>query len=215
MIIGIYLLTPIVIRFKNSISKRSFSIVVWVFLIWAGFSAWTTTFKLSWDIGKSFEYLGYFMAGYEIKQKCNKSNKKGTFFILLGLLFEIIIIPIQYRYIIQGISEKYSLIANYSPLIMISSIFLFIGFSNINVKKDLTKLSGLTFYIYIFHAFIWERLTIFINNKINVNLIILLGTIVVFILSYICSLLWIKIKNILNKNDRIYRKIDKIFDKFI
>ncbi len=221
MIVGIYMLTPIVIRFKNSISKENFAKVSWIFLIVSCLSGFTSNYTLQWDIGRSFLYLGYFMIGYVLKQKYeNKKNKvKGIIFILLGLLVEYIIVPIQYNHTMLGMKEnmeKYTLIGNFNPIILIYSVLLFAGFANINIKKDISKLSNLTFYIYIFHAFIIKisfaifQLIGLINKDTNSNIVILLETIFVFIVSYICSILWNKIWNLINKNNRIYNKIDKI-----
>ena len=83
MIIEVYLLTPIVIRFKNSISTNSFRLVSWIFLILCFFSSWTGSHMLNWDVGFAFEYLGYYIIGYELKEHfCKKTNNlKGLIFI--------------------------------------------------------------------------------------------------------------------------------------
>ena len=207
MILELYLLVPIIIQFKDSISKKSFRVVSWTFLVLACASGYTSTHELSWDIGRSFLYLGYFMVGYEIKQKYenNQNSMKAIFFITLGLLLEALIIPIQYNHTMLGISEKmekYTLVGNFNPIILLTSVLLFSGFSNIKLKKNLSKLSNLTFFIYIFHAFALKALNKFFKiieidkRNINVNIVILTETIGVFIISCFCSMLWIKIWNL-------------------
>ena len=222
MIIGLYLLTPIIIRFKNSISKKSFSIISYILVLvtWAG--GWTSTHDLQWDIGYVILFLGYFMIGYELKQRFENNQKliKGILFILGGLLLEFILVIVEYKAVLNGTPAKmgtYSLVERFSPIIVISSILIFSGFSNIKIKKDLSKLSGLTFYIYIFHAvvlkYMMDILTSIgiVNKETNSNIVIILGIISVFSISYICSILWNKFWNLINKNDRIYNKIDKMF----
>ncbi|MCM1087062.1 MAG: acyltransferase family protein [Muribaculaceae bacterium] len=68
MLIGLYALAPIVIRFKNSIPEENFYKITFVFLILASISMWTSNDILAWDVGSSFEYLGYFMVGYSIRK---------------------------------------------------------------------------------------------------------------------------------------------------
>lgn len=40
----------------------------------------------------------------------------------------------------------------FSPLIVISSVCVFTGFKQIEIKRDFSWLSGKTFYIYVFHT---------------------------------------------------------------
>ena len=223
MIVGLYLLTPIVIRFKNSINKKYFSIISWIFLALSCISGFTSNHLLKWDIGFSFLYLGYFMIGYILKQKYENENKqnnvKGIIFIILGILFQFINVPIQYNNAILGITKsEFTLVGNFNPIILISAVLLFIGFSNIKIKKDLSKLSDLTFYIYIFHAVIidvFSKILILINKNININLnlnlniVIFLHITVVFMISYLCSVVWNKLWNIINY--KINNKIDRLF----
>lgn len=69
MLIGIYALTPVVIQYKDNVPEKTFYRVSFVFLILASISQWTTErVRLNWDLGRSFEYLGYFMAGYSIRK---------------------------------------------------------------------------------------------------------------------------------------------------
>lgn len=89
MLIGVYLLAPIVIQFKNSISYDSFRKVAYIFLIVAGLSNWTGITRMNWDLGQSFEYLGYFMVGYVIRKDFCKNNVRGIMLILLGAVIEI------------------------------------------------------------------------------------------------------------------------------
>lgn len=82
MLIGLYALAPICIRFKNSVSKHTFEKVAFIFLIVASLSRWTTgNIRMHWNAGQSFEYLGYFMIGFVLRDqtKEKKSNKRGFY----------------------------------------------------------------------------------------------------------------------------------------
>lgn len=223
MIIGVYLLIPILIRFKNSITSKAFNVVSWTFLILSMVSALTSTNILNWDIGFSFEALGFFMIGYELKNKfeIEKNNLKGCIYIVIGLLIELLIVFIQYKlYLAFSDIENTVLISIYNPLMVISSILIFIGFSNIEIKRDFSKISNLTLYIYIFHAMILSivfnilKVTHIVTEKnSDCRIVIPVLTVIIFILSYILSKVWIKIWSWINKNNRIYNKVDRLFDK--
>lgn len=74
MLIGVYILIPVIIRFKNDVGEKRFAAVSYVFFILASLSMFTSSHKLNWDLGTSFCYCGYLMAGYTIKKSVNKSK---------------------------------------------------------------------------------------------------------------------------------------------
>ena len=158
MLIGVYVLAPVVLRFKNSVSEKSFYKTAFIFCIWACISHWTGTRKLNWDMGQSFEYLGYFMAGYSIRKiGKHKNNLKALLMIFLGFLIELCASGLEYQQMKAGISElPYGIIGPYCPLIVPASILIFYGFTLLDIKRDFAKLSDLTFYIYLIHAGIWD-----------------------------------------------------------
>lgn len=90
MVIGIYVLTPVIIRFEESIMEKMFYKVSFAFWLIGSVSRWTTGMvRLQWSIGQSFEYLGYFMAGYSIRKifAGKYSNCKSFISLLAGILF--------------------------------------------------------------------------------------------------------------------------------
>ncbi len=224
MLIEVYLLIPIVIRFKESISEKHYIKVAIIFMILASISGFTSKRTLMYDIGYNFNYIGYLMLGDILKTKYekNKSNSKFIVFIILSIVFETIVIILRYNNVLLKINEndeKYTLVGNFNPLISLATICIFIAFSNLNLNKDFTKLSSLTFYIYIFHAIILDliaktfKLTHIINENTNSNFEMFYLTIIVFALSYIASKIWLFIWSKINKEDRIHKKIDTLFEK--
>ena len=178
----------------------------------------TSSHLLAYDIGFSFYYISYFILGDIIynKVKLNKKNN-GILFIIIGFLFLLVLCPIHYFFSKKGMdSSMINVIqGNFNPLIILASIFIFLGFAKLNIKKDFYKLSSLTLYIYIFHVIPCDIIFKVIRylgylNYVNPNIVIVFGTIFVLILSILFSKIWLMIWNIINKNDRIYNFIDRL-----
>lgn len=203
MLVGVYILAPILIRFKKDIQKKTFSKVTWCFLVLSCLSLWTSTHMLNWDIGVIFCYLGYFMAGYELRRwaEKKKSNIKGLCMIALGIAVELFVTRIQYGYSIQGLSkteEIYGLVGPQCPLIVLASVLIFAGFSLVYMKKDFHKLSALTFLIYLFHAGVWDVGRRFVVKYIGIRgdcrIVIPVCILIVFGISWILSAIYLAIR---------------------
>lgn len=200
MVLGIYLLVPVIFLFKNQVGEKIFNKVSWIFVILASLSCWTSSHKLNWDIGLSFEYVGYFMIGYELRRLFyeKKNNKKGYALIVGGILTELLVSFLRYNQVMDGIADdelKYELLTPLSPLVVIASILIFAGVSCLEVKKDFSKLSALTFLIYLFHAGYWDLLSKLIfkigfewDNRVVIPVCIVL----VFIISSVSARVYLK-----------------------
>lgn len=202
MLLGLYLLAPAVIRFRRAIEEKTFSRIVWVFLVLASVSFVTSTHELNWDIGFQFYYLGYFMAGYEIRKWAleRKNNYKGICLILLGLAVELGVTYLRYRQALAGITDeelKYQLVLPLCPLIVIASVLIFAGFSLLNLRRDFGKMSSHTFLIYLLHAGIWSVLVRVIKLIFGAggdNRVLLpISVLAVFLLSYLTAVIFKKI----------------------
>lgn len=220
MLIGIYLMAPFIIIIKNTIGEIYFKKIVWIFVTCACFSVWTSTYSLNWDIGLSFCYLGYFMLGYVLRNWANnnKSNIKGTIFIILGTIVELIITYFRYVQALEGIADtdlKFELVTPYNPMVLAASIFIFLGFSLIKLDKSLSKLSSISFYIYLIHAGIWDLLKVSVKNIIGINgnfiVFIPLSVITVLLISIILALVYKKIWKIIDEKFKISNRICRLF----
>ena len=163
MLIGVYLMAPIVMRFKDSISYENFRKIAFTFLILASVSRWTTEkVRLSWDLGQSFEYLGYFMVGYVIRKDLQKNNFKGILLIMLGAAVEIATAFVEYKFqIVGGIMEsdlKFQIVSPYCPTIVLASLLIFAGFTKLQIRynQQIEKLADMSFFVYLFHAGVWD-----------------------------------------------------------
>lgn len=197
MIIGIFIMTPFVIRFKDEVGEKLFAKITIIFFPLAMLCLWTSTHKLYWDFGVSFCYLGYYMMGYIIKKYCSKKNNyMACLMIVLGILVEIGIAYFRYCQGIAGIADgklKYKLVEPYCPLPSCAAILIFIGFSMLDIKRTFNKLAGITFEIYLFHAGIWDIINRFIKVEMDNRVVIPLSIIIVFVLSVLISIVYKKI----------------------
>lgn len=211
MLIGVYMLIPFIIRLKDDIGIKRFKMVSILFFPIAILSLWTTEFKFNWNFGMSFLYCSYVMIGYIISKSVkNKSVIKFIMFLILGILLEIFATYKVNDIILQGVTfdeVKYTIQGPSSPIIALASIFIFIAFSNLEVKQNFYFISSLTFYIYLVHAGVFDVIKrifrIFNIEKYfyysNPYCAIPVFTIIVFILSILVSILYIKFLKIFSK----------------
>lgn len=210
MIIGIYALAPLLVRFKETVSDKTFNSIAFGFLILANLSQWTTNnVYFTWDLGNSFEYLGYFMVGYCIRNNVvKKSSGKAVSAIALGIIIELTGAYFQYGVICRGIQENKMIIPS-SPIIVMSSLLIFYGFANFNFNKNISRLSFLTFYIYLIHAGVWDFIKkvtrLLKGDQYLMKIDAIGGTILfgglVFVISYILAVIY---KLIVEKIDSRY-----------
>ena len=169
MLIGLYALAPIVVRFKNGISFENFTKVAFGFLIVASISRWSKEITVMWDVGQAFEYLGYFMVGFVLRKKLTKNNTKGILLILSGFIVLLITAGIQYKFQVSlGIQEadlKFRIVSPYCPTIVLASVLIFAGFTKLEIKgnKYIEKLSNMSFLVYLIHAGVWYTIVSLIS----------------------------------------------------
>lgn len=182
---------PIVIRLKRDIGEMCFAKVTWIFLALASIGYETSTSLFSWDIGSSFRYLGYFMAGYEIRSmiRGQKNNGVGALLILAGGI-ECVAAYVRFWQEKAGISEansSFSVLGPLCPWIVVASVCIFSGFSLLSVRQAYPVIAGSTFVIYLVHEGIWEILACVIKHIVvyaDNRILIPLSTIDVFMISF-------------------------------
>lgn len=79
----------------------------------------------------------------------------------------------------------------FSPAIIIASVSSFAGFCSICVERDFTRLSSLTFYIYLFHALIYMVLFKFVDQYPGGELVKIAGvTVLTFFIALFCAMVY-------------------------
>lgn len=150
MLVGLYFLVPIIIRIKKSISNRSYIIGSFIWLFVAMISQLTSTYSVSWAFGIIFSFVGYFLVGNVIYENMSRIKFKGLYFI-----FAVICYVILFIYRGRGGYTDYCLdpyLNCFSPMMLIASVCVFIGFGGIKINIDLSRLSGYTYVLYLLHT---------------------------------------------------------------
>jgi surface polysaccharide O-acyltransferase-like enzyme len=169
MMIGIYLLYPIINLFITSAKKVhiEYFLIVWFFAN-SIFGTIETLFDLSIGIDLSFfiGYAGYFVLGYYLytytftKRQLNIAYLLGLFGFLLSTLFPYICIVLNFK-------ERASLIeSDFTIDIVLVEIALFLWFKNRTYneestsfgKKAISEISKESFGIYLVHVLLMEML---------------------------------------------------------
>lgn len=200
MLIGLYFLVPIIIRVKDTVSKKSYCIGSFVWLFVACISQFTSTYKVSYSFGVIFAFVGYFLIGNVIYENCKNIK---PLLVIFCLIISLLLFIFTFFFRIYTGFSLYTIDAYvnwFSPTIVIASLLLFISFANIKIKYNLSKVSSLTFIIYLFHTEVYLSIIAVINKIIPVfsEYIIIytfLVTIIAFFISSILSVIYLKIWN--------------------
>lgn len=193
MMIGVFILVPVVIRIKEDVGEVTYKKCAVIFFVIATLGLHMSTHELMWDPGFSFGFLGYFMMGYVIRKNAKEDNLKASMLIIAGVLVLVSTAYFISSKGIDGVGNKDLLdsLTGASTLpVAISSILIFDGFSRLNVKKEIMRISKQSFLVYLFHAGVWDVLSIFITKDMDRRIVIPLAVIIVFALSWIISIIW-------------------------
>lgn len=201
MMIGIYLLVPVIIRIKKTISFKWYTFVATLMMVVSSIGFLLSSNEIKWEPGFSVRFVAYFIFGDIIRTHINnerKSNKK-AFMCIVGAC--LVLGLVTYFRVLQanaGIANedlKLKLIDPLCPLIIIASLLIFFGFSFIKIKANLSGIASLTFYIYLVHAGIWSVMLLVIKRvgfAWNNAIVIPASILIVFMISWLVS--WIIVK---------------------
>ena len=205
MIIGLYAVTPVIIRIKDDIGDNMTLKLGWG-LTFLGIIIGITS-KLYWPI-KFISYLGYFILGYSLRKYYISNSRKPSKYILGSIISGLLVFIVTEVIVRNGWIPNNQLFfyGNLTPFVISGSICMFIAFLNLNLKRIYTyswvdKLAKQSFNIYLIHAGILNVIDLFkseILTSWNPNPIwyVPLMSIIVFGLSYIGSLMIEKIINL-------------------
>lgn len=195
----VYLFIPVIVRVKSDMNKKTFQRLCLISLAITTISGWTSSFELNWSVSKAICYIGYIMIGYQVRtyfiQK--KNNKKAIVYLLLGIALEVLLAYIRFSCdgAKPGIDEKYAVVGNFNPLIVLSSVLIFMGVSQMELKtKKLKRIASNTFLIYLFHAGVITVLSPVIKQldrmSFDCRIIIPVFVVIVFVVSLILANLY-------------------------
>lgn len=181
LLAGYYILLPIGRKIAEDTRVLSLFIILWVifaFLI-PCISSWFNLLPLynyfeKYEMNVLRGYWGYFLLGYLIRSLNLKKPLRFTIYILGALSMATTI----YLSIFQSISSntyKDNWFSPGSPLILLSSFAAFLLFTQIKInpgergRNIIVTLSGFSFFIYMFHIFILEKMNLAGITTISFN----------------------------------------------
>lgn len=181
LIIGYYILLPIAKKIAEDIKILNLFIILWIlaaFILpcvfaWCHLNTLSALFeKLELNVVKG--YFGYFLLGYYIKSVNWTGKKKAAVYITGIISFGITLYLSIYQSISTGtyISTWFS---PGSPFVLATSAAVFLLFYSLDINvtgrtgKILVTVSESTFFIYMLHVFILEKLNLAGITTISFN----------------------------------------------
>lgn len=216
MLVGLYFLVPIIIRIKNTISKKCYTIGSFVWLFVAMISQLTSTYSVAWSFGIIFSFVGYFLVGNVIYENMSRIKFKGLYFI-----FAVICYVLLFIYRGRGGYTDYCLdpyLNCFSPMMLIASVCVFIGFGGIKINIDLSRLSGYTYVLYLLHTKVYIVLLKLFEKFIpsvtgNYIVYIAILTILAFIISCVGAMVYDFLWSLLEKKFKLKEKYNNWVNK--
>lgn len=216
MLAGLYFLAPIIIRVKKMISKKSYCIGSIFWMIFACISQGTSTYNVSYSFGVVFSFLGYFLLGNVIYENIRNLRFKVSILFIISSIFIFIFVFLLRVYTGFWMYTVDPYINWFSPLIILASVLLFIGFDNIKIIINLSKISSKTYFIYLFHTRVYLILIgifemLFPQLTINPELYITIISLLTFFVSFLLSIVYLKIWSILERKFKWKEKLNSKF----
>ena len=221
MLIILYPIIPILIDNKEKFTNRICIIILFLCII----SGSTSIIKVNYGIANVAPYIGYLIIGYKIRKKAlnNKNNKIALLLLIIGISLEILLSCIVYKNFNVIYDENTSIdnlikilfnVKSLNPIITISSVLIFAGFSYLNINVTNKIETSNTLYIYLIHAFVIDILNVTLDKIlvfIDIRLLIIINIITTFLISLLLTKIYLYLYKKLNKNEILEKYICKIF----
>lgn len=228
----IYIFHPYINKLITTIGKKKHLILIIVMtIIWSLFPTFIGgTFHMSETAFLLYLYLiSAYIALYLDQIKIKKSILKGIGVFLLTYIIYIVLIIIEYK-------RPSKIIDMNSPLVILCSLYLFIGFKNLKIKNSniINKIASTTFGIYLLHDYNDSKIALWrdvLKGSTYQGSIILIpyslyAVLFVFVMGFVIELirtstiekLWIRImvpivNRIEEKSHKIINRIELYLEK--
>lgn len=156
MMVGIWLLTPLVLRFKESVGETAFARTALLFFPLAIVSLWQSRYTFYWSPGLSFSYLSYYMLGYVIHQhfRQRKSNLHAVAFFAVAAAVSVLLGVLRWQQAVNGIDDKqlpFELLQPSCPLPALLGVLVFCGFCSLQCSRAPLRFNRFSLGIYLLH----------------------------------------------------------------
>lgn len=203
-LLGFYLLTPVLRRICADIKILGYFLFLWVlfrFVLESILGYMQLGLAYSWvnhlHLHALLGYIGYYLTGYYLS-RVEIPKKARIVLYSVGILAVAAINGLTIFSSRNGNPYNEEWLMPSSSVILIFSVAVFVFFANMKntdklekYRKPVTKLSGLTFFVYMAHPFFVEKLNLMGINTLSFSPILSVPvlTIVVFLACVVCG--WI------------------------
>ncbi len=223
----IHLFIPAIIRLRQMLGETAFERIAILIFISSTVSDMTSSHMLQYDPGSAYRYVGYVFAGYVIYKRSRKNNLRGIILLLASFLF--LMIGSIARYMAySGNDLPVTLNTVLRIMVILCPLLMFGSMAHFKIDSDMKKLSGLCFYIYLFHAGVLDLITRIASimkaedrlySLLPAALNIMVLTLIIFLislgLSVIYDMLQRKVEDRLHIRQRMYKCLRRIALLFI
>lgn len=203
MLIGLYIITPVLRKITEDKKITFYFLIVSVLFIVICPTLFNISFFENFEViheqfirGFCVNYSFYFVAGYYLAHK-NFSQKANILIYSLGVI-SFLLLPIITIYSSLKNNEFYdAFLENFSLLVMLQSIFVFVLIKNIcnkkffnkKITKIIIRFSKYTFGIYLVHLLILDILKDFEIIPLSCSIIIfpIITSLLIFLISLLIS----------------------------
>lgn len=194
MLVGVYLLVPMLIRIRESVDSVVWKWIAIVSLASSPVLCSTTSFKVHWGLEGSV-YLGYFLMGDVLRTYFASHREKKTLGKIGAGFFILFLYCIARECLVRNNMQQYLFtFLGIHPLTIVSAIFIFAGFSNLRVDGNWHKIAEKSFYMYLIHAGVIDVMYIILPERWNPIYFIPVMLAATFIISYVVSAFLLKVQ---------------------
>lgn len=210
MLAVLYLLIPVVVLIKRSVSYKHYVTLTGVMTIWAIASQATSDQHAFWSIGIVVPYLAYFMLGdilfESIKSQKIKNNALNVLILLLLSIFCLVV-----TFVVRLNGFNYYLVRAdinfFSPTIVIYSICIFTLFGFLKIRINVYLISRYTFMIYVWHTLCMKLIKPFIDSFLlskgtSICILCILSLFMSAIIGSVVGVMWRFIDKCFNLNSK-------------
>lgn len=160
MIIPLYLITPVIVIIKKSISSKAYTRLA-IFMMFYGVAV-SMSCSLSWIL-QFVEWLGYFMLGGVIRkggQTLRHRYRDWNWQLIGGSLIAVAyFILIVYWYVFTYRSGQLAVPGSFSSIVIIATLLQFMGISVLSIRIQNNLIEGISKYsfeVYLIHPIFCE-----------------------------------------------------------
>ena len=207
LIVGYYLILPFAKKISEDIRILRLFLLMWFiysfalnYLVSWSDNSWLSQYYNLFEVNILRGYWGYFLLGYYLMNR-KFSEKKRMVIYAMGLLSLILTIVLTINECKRTGAYSQRWFSTGSPFVLMMCISIFVFFTYIKESTNqkinflMKQLAETSFFIYMFHAFVLEKLNMIGISTISFNPIVSVPALTVlgFAVSAVCGLIVKKI----------------------